>query len=77
MKMGDIKTETKKLKNNYQTPPQTFILNETGKSRWNGWCSRHIPGTNMKSGWDKALNQCPITLKEIESVSKIYQGKHF
>jgi hypothetical protein len=33
MKMGDIKTETKKLKNNYQTPPQTFILNETGKSR--------------------------------------------
>jgi hypothetical protein len=38
-------------------PTKKFKLNKTGKPGWNGWFSRQILGTKVKSGSDKPSKQ--------------------
>ena len=54
---GDITTETEDILKNHQILLQKPKLNKTGKSRGNGWFSRQIPGTKVKSGPDKLSKQ--------------------
>jgi hypothetical protein len=59
---GDITPETEEIKKKktQQILPQKPILNKTQKSRCNGWFSRQIPHTKVKSGSGKLSKHAHI-----------------
>ena len=65
---------SRKLKKKTIRSYYKFTLNKTEKPIWNGWFSRQILGTKIKSGSDKSSKQSHNP-KEIEAVIRILPTK--
>ena len=57
---GAITTEIQETQKNHDILLQKPILNKTGKCRWNGWFSRQITNTKVKSRAGKLSKQVHI-----------------